>query len=125
MRTEGYELYGKVISGKFVFALKASVEIGSNTTFWLNTDQNVSTGYKVFGFAGGAEFNVYFSSVEGNITPGLYTGGAGETAVGGTLAHAFSGDRKIVEFEVPLADVDEVFGAADVLAHVNSSKNCL
>ena len=54
----GYELYGKFEGGAYVFALKASTAIGQNTTLWLNTDQNRATGYQIWGFAGGAEYNV-------------------------------------------------------------------
>ncbi|MGJ3627325.1 hypothetical protein AB5I41_10900 [Sphingomonas sp. MMS24-JH45] len=46
----------------FSFGLSASVEIGFGTTFWLNTDRNVATGYQIFGFAGGAEYYIDFAA---------------------------------------------------------------
>ena len=59
----GYALYGKVVGGAFVLALDAgATTIGSGTTFWFNTDLNASTGYKVWDWAFGAEFNLNFSS---------------------------------------------------------------
>ena len=58
----GYELYGRYEAGSYVFALSAAVSIGANTTFWLNTDRDRSTGYQVFGFAAGAEYNINFDA---------------------------------------------------------------
>jgi serralysin len=57
-RVPGYELYGRVegegVGAKFVFAIRAPVgTIGAGTTFWLNTDQDATTGYQIFGNRGG------------------------------------------------------------------------
>jgi serralysin len=112
----GYELYGKLAGDAYVFALKAEpVEIGADTTFWLNTDQDKATGYQIWGFAGGAEYNVNFTS-----KPYLYTGADGETQVGGELPHAFSADRHVVEFAVPVALLAGAPQAIDVLVDVNN-----
>jgi hypothetical protein len=54
LSTSGYDLYAKATGGSYVFAIKAPVAIGADTTTWLNTDQNASTGFKIWGFAGGA-----------------------------------------------------------------------
>jgi Ca2+-binding RTX toxin-like protein len=97
--TTGYNIYGKVTGGSFVFALQAPVAIGANTTAWFNTDQNVTTGFKIFGEPGGAEFNVNFDATG---TPHLYTGAAGATAVPGvTVSFGYSADKHVVEFAVP------------------------
>ena len=96
----GYELYGKSTDNSFVIALKAPIAIGANTTAWINTDANMATGHKIWGFAGGAEYYVNFDAA-GN--PALYTGDAGQTLVAASLAHAFSADHTIVEFAVPKA----------------------
>lgn len=94
----GYDIYGKFTGDSYVFALKAPVAIGANTTAWLNTDQNANTGYKIWGFAGGVEYNVDFDA---GGTPRLYTGDAGQTPVSGaTVSFGYSADRKIVEFAV-------------------------
>ena len=49
LSVSGYDIYAKSTGGSFVFALKAPVAIGANTTAWLNTDQNAATGYKIWG----------------------------------------------------------------------------
>ncbi|MGJ3626634.1 hypothetical protein AB5I41_06835 [Sphingomonas sp. MMS24-JH45] len=53
---------GRADGSDFVFALKAAETIGANTTFWFNTDRNTATGFQIFGFAGGAEYNVNVDS---------------------------------------------------------------
>ena len=94
----GYDIYARVTGNSYVFAVEAPVAIGANTTVWLNTDQNAATGFQIFGFAGGAEFNVNFD-VAG--TPRLYTGDAGQTLVpGAVVQHAYSADHRTVEFSV-------------------------
>ena len=59
-----YEAYGRYdpVTGNFEFALSSPVAIGANTTFWLNTDRNLTTGFQVFGFAAGAEYNINFDA---------------------------------------------------------------
>ena len=56
----GYSLYSDAQNGFLYFDLNAptGVAIGPTTTIWLNTDLNAATGYQIFGFAGGAEYNV-------------------------------------------------------------------
>ncbi|HYC46514.1 MAG TPA: hypothetical protein VED01_13655, partial [Burkholderiales bacterium] len=100
LSVSGYDVYAKTSGDFYVFALKAPVAIGANTTVWLNTDQNAGTGYKIWGFAGGVEYNVNFDA---SGTPRLYSGGdAGQTLVGGvTIQFGFSADRRIVELAVP------------------------
>ena len=67
-----------IAAAAVVLAVSAPVAIGANTTAWLNTDRNAATGFQIFGFAGGAEFNVNFDATG---QPALYTGNAGQTAV--------------------------------------------
>lgn len=113
----GYALYGKVVGGAFVLALDAgTTAIGPNTTFWFNTDQNTATGYKVFGFAVGAEFNVNFNA---NGTPALYLNGAGETFLqGATIDWRTSASRSFVEFAIPLAQMQALIGSTPTTANV-------
>src|SRR5581483_6214620 len=80
------------------FAVHAPVAIGADTTAWLNTDRNAATGYQIFGFAGGAEYNVNFDS---SGTPHLYRGAAGQTLQSVTVPFGYSADHKTVEFAVP------------------------
>lgn len=84
---------------KFVFALKSAVAIGQNTTFWLNTDANVATGHQIFGFAGGAEFNV---NIGADGVARLYSGADGQTLVG-QIDHKVAPDGMSMEFAVPAA----------------------
>ncbi len=58
----GYGLYGRYEAGNFVFAISAPAAIGANTTLWLNTDRSKATGFQVFGFAAGAEYNINFDA---------------------------------------------------------------
>jgi serralysin len=104
MSVAGYELYGTVANNTFVFAIHAPVAIGATTTAWLNTDQNAATGYQIWGFAGGAEFNINFDAAG---IPRLYTGDAGQTLVplATPIPYGFSGDRTVVEFAVSRSDL--------------------
>lgn len=95
----GQELYGyhNAAAGKYHFALRSTGSIGPTTTFWLNTDRSIDTGYLVWGSAVGAEFNV---NIAGDGAPHLYTGADGEQWVLGPLSHAYSADGTILEFEL-------------------------
>ncbi|KXU31018.1 cadherin [Sphingobium sp. 22B] len=98
----GYQVYATLDNDAFVFALTAPVAIGADTTVWLNTDGRTATGYQIFGFAGGAEYNVNFAA-DGTVN--LYTGAAGETLVLSGLQAAWSADRTTVEFRLPTSAV--------------------
>jgi serralysin len=103
LSTAGYDIYAQATGGSLVFAVQAPVAVGENTTAWLNTDQNSATGFQIFGFAGGAEFNIDFDAAG---TPRLYTGNGGQTLVSGaTVSFGTSADRKTVEFAVPLSAI--------------------
>src|SRR5262245_36830867 len=119
--TAGYEIYGKVTGDNYVIALKSAQPIGGNTTIWLNTGQNAATGFQIFGFAGGAEYNVNFDGV-GNAR--LYTGAAGQTAVAnGDIVERFSTDKTIVELAIPkeLLGFTGAAGAVNSLYDINDS----
>jgi Ca2+-binding RTX toxin-like protein len=113
----GYEVYGKLVGDAYVFALKSDVTaIGAGTTIWLNTDRDSNTGYQIFGFAGGAEYNINFFT---DNQPYLYTGAAGENFVTGSLDHAFDSTKQVVEFAVPLSLINDATPGIDVLIDVN------
>ncbi|MCF3627235.1 polysaccharide deacetylase family protein [Planktothrix agardhii 1801] len=118
----GYEIYGKYAADTYVFAFKAdSTTIGANTTLWLNTDQNIGTGYKIWGWAGGAEYNVNFDS---NGIPALYTGGEDETNPRikvSDLDYTFDPDKKIVEFAVPVSQLQGTPKAVDAYIDINNT----
>ncbi|ODT80451.1 MAG: hypothetical protein ABS76_16055 [Pelagibacterium sp. SCN 64-44] len=116
-QVEGYELYGAIKDGAFVIALKSEVEIGPNTTFWLNTDGDAATGYKVWGWAVGAEFNVNFGE-DGR--PRLYTGAEGETLVA-ELDFALGPDGKTLELAIPKALLGPSVQSVALMADVNNA----
>src|SRR5918993_4376774 len=72
----GYDVFARASGGSLVIALSAPVEVGRGTTAWLNTDQNPTTGFQVFGFAGGAGYNI---DIGGAGVPRRFPGNAGET----------------------------------------------
>ncbi|WP_051319617.1 polysaccharide deacetylase family protein [Planktothrix agardhii] len=114
----GYEIYGKYAGDAYVFAFKAdSTTIGANTTLWMNTDRNSTTGYQIFGWAGGAEYNVNFDS---NGIPALYTGSDGQTKVS-DLDYSFDPDKKIVEFAVPVSQLQGTPKVVDAYIDINNS----
>jgi Ca2+-binding RTX toxin-like protein len=106
----GYQIYGQYIldptasttldpSGAYyLFAVEAPAAIAANTstTIWLNTDENVSTGYQIFGNTGGAEYSVTFDS-----TGALSLYAADGTLVSAGLPSAMSADGTVLEFAVP------------------------
>jgi hypothetical protein len=98
----GYQVSATTDGDNFYFTISAAQVIGANTTVWLNTDRNGSTGFQVFGFAGGAEYKVNFAA-DGTLA--LYTGGAGETLVLSGLRAAWSADGTRVEFAIPKSAV--------------------
>lgn len=113
----GYAIYAKVDGSDFAFAMTSPTTIGANTTAWLNTDRNSATGYQVFGFAGGAEYNVNFAA-DGTVS--LYSGGAGETLIASGLQVAWNADRTTVEFRIPKAAIGNP-QAVDTIYDVNDS----
>lgn len=114
----GYGLYGRYESGKFIFAISAPSAIGANTTLWLNTDQNKATGYKVWGFAAGAEYNINFDA--GGI-PRLYTGADGQTLVSGvTVSYAYNAAKTVVELSIQASDIGGT-QALNLYADVNNA----
>lgn len=114
---DGYSIHARSDGADFVFAMTAPMAIEANTTAWLNTDRNAATGYQVFGFAGGAEYNVNFNA-DGTVS--LYTGGAGEALMMAGLQAAWSADRQTVEFRVPKAMIGNP-QAIDTIYDVNDS----
>lgn len=111
---EGYGLYGYRDGDAFAFAFSSETQaIGAGTTLWLDSDIDRSTGYQIFGFTGGAEYNV---DVGADGIPRLFTGGAGETLVS-ELIYAYSSDGQVLQVLIPAAligDTDQVRVFADV-----------
>ena len=112
----GYSIFGQTNTDGVIFAIQGSVPIGKATTIWLDTDLNNATGYQIWGFAGGAEYNI---EIAADGSAALYSGGAGETFVA-NLDVAYNADRTGMEVAV----APSVAGLGDtvrVLADVNNA----
>lgn len=98
--TAGYALYGDLQGGTYTFAIDSdTVQIGTNTTIWLDTDRDGATGYQVWGWAVGAEYNI---NIGADGVARLYSGAAGQTLVA-ELNYARSADGTTMEFAVDQA----------------------
>ncbi|PID45496.1 MAG: hypothetical protein CSB47_08225 [Proteobacteria bacterium] len=118
----GYELSGRYENNAYKILLrKLSGSIGPSTTFWLNTDQNPETGYKIWGYAGGAEYNV---NIAADGKPYLYKDADGQTFVSGPLTHSIvaDGNGTNMELEIPETLIGSPAGAGiNMLIDVNNS----
>jgi serralysin len=114
----GYELYGKYAANNYLFAIRSAQNIGTSTTIWLNTDRNTATGYQIWGFAGGAEYNINFAA-DGKAY--LYSGADGENYIA-PLDYAISADGKTAEIAVSTTLLGTTAPTAiDILADVNNN----
>ena len=102
----GFKIYGRVVDGMYHFAIESTeITLGAQTTIWLNTDQNSQTGFKIFGFALGAEYKIEFladPTAPLGVRPALYSTSAdgSATLVEDGLSFAFTADGKIVELAI-------------------------
>ncbi len=70
MQRAGFEIYGRYENSTYKLLLKsvapsagvAPTPISTNTTIWLNSDGQATTGYKIWSFAGGEEFSFNVAS---------------------------------------------------------------
>ncbi|RVU84208.1 hypothetical protein EOL70_12030 [Leucothrix sargassi] len=100
---DGFELYGRYESNAYKVLLRnLNGTIDTSTTFWLNTDQDSATGYLIWGYAGGAEYNV---NIAADGQPYLYQDADGQTLVSGPLTHKITtdGSGENIELEIPEA----------------------
>ncbi|NJL08027.1 MAG: cadherin, partial [Methylacidiphilales bacterium] len=124
-----YEVYGKVEADSYVFAIKASavdqngdaITIGNNTTIWLNTDQDSSTGYQIWGSAGGVEYKVELSGSTLTLYSVAADASGNEVAtLIQTLDFGLSGDGTTIEFAVPKTAIGSP-AALNALIDVNNA----
>lgn len=113
---DGYAVYGRAEGDAYYFAFSAPLAIGADTTLWINSDRDASSGYQIFGFAGGAEYNVNIGT---DGVARLYTGGAGQTLIG-LVQSAYSADRSVLELKIAKADIGNA-GAIDTLFDINNN----
>jgi serralysin len=114
----GYEVYGKYAANNYIFGIKSAVAIGNGSTIWIDADQNATTGFQIFGFAGGAEYNIQIGT-DGKAN--LYSGSEGQTFVS-ALDYSLSADGKNLEVAVAGSALGTTAPAAiNVLADVNNS----
>ena len=111
-----FALWGETDDTGAILAVGGSLPVGGTTTFWLDTDLNPATGYRIWGFAGGAEYNVEIGA-DGSAT--LYSGGPGQTFVA-DLEVARSADKTALEIALP-RDVLPFGTQLRVLADVNNT----
>jgi peptidoglycan/xylan/chitin deacetylase (PgdA/CDA1 family) len=117
-RVAGYETYGKYAAGNYVFGIKSAVAIGNTSTIWIDADRNAATGFQIFGFAGGAEYNIQIGP-DGKAN--LYTGGEGQNFVK-ALDSKISADGKGWEVAVAGTDLSATAPTAiNILADVNDT----
>jgi peptidoglycan/xylan/chitin deacetylase (PgdA/CDA1 family) len=113
----GYRVYGKNTPDSYILAISSttSESIDPNTTIWLNTDLNRATGYQIFGFAGGAEYNL---NIAADGKPYLYSGAAGEILIG-QVDFARSSDGKTLEVAIPKARIVASSGGIETYIDIN------
>ncbi len=103
-------------SNAYLFALKTTAQkIGANTTFWLNTDNDVDTGFKVWGSYGGAEYFVNIYS--GDDKPYLYDGNG--AFVAGPLEYSYNDEKTVIELSIPSSFLGNIDGGIGVIADLN------
>ncbi len=121
----GYQIYGALLADSalgptYVIGIDATSSsdpvIGPGTIFYLNTDQNNTTGYNPFGVVG-AEYYVQFALDSSNaLQPYLYAvdpAGVSTLLNGGApLAFGLAADGESVELAVPQALLTPSGGAA-------------
>ncbi|GEP06081.1 DUF4214 domain-containing protein [Methylobacterium oxalidis] len=114
--TAGYQLYGTFENGQYVFAINSPITIGLNTTIWLNTDRNITTGKQAFGGTAdtGAE---YYINVTSEGIPVLYN--AANVVISQSLAFQYSLDKKSLEVAIPMALMGQATAGLDVKMDVN------
>jgi serralysin len=111
-----FELLADIAAEGAIFAIVGSLPIGGTTTIWLDTDLDRTTGYQIWGFAGGAEYNIEIA-VDG--TAGLFTGGAGQTFVSAVDVR-YNAAGTVMELAVP-STLTGLGSALRVFADVNNA----
>ncbi len=111
-----YIRYSETPEPTYLFALKSPVEIDADTTFWLNTDKDENTGYKIWDSYGGEEFyvNIYTDG-----KPYLYDGEPFGSYVGEISDYAYSVDGKVLEFAIPASQIENPENGINVLVDIN------
>ncbi|SFL66382.1 serralysin [Loktanella salsilacus] len=113
----GYALHGDLQQNVLTFAIGTDgTPIGTGTTIWLDSDLDTGTGYQIWGFTGGAEYNLNMGA-DGKLR--LYTGGAGETLVG-DVQYALNAEGSVLEVAIDASLLGSP-SQVHVLADVNDS----
>jgi Ca2+-binding RTX toxin-like protein len=130
----GYHLFGKLaadpaLGDTYIIGFESTSTsnpvIGANTTLWLNTDQNASTGYQIWGSAGGAEYYVNWVADANNVVQPYLYNASGALVSATPLTYAASADGKSFELAIPRAELTFADGSApksiNVVADVNDA----
>ena len=117
----GYRLYGAIeqdatLGDVFVLAIESELAaIGANTTIWIDADRDTATGHQIWGWAGGAEYNINIG-VDG--VAKLFSGAAGATFVA-DLDFSLAADGSGLEVALPQGLMAGTPTSVRVLADVN------
>lgn len=118
--SNGARVYGKYENDRFIIALESPTGIGPYTTLYLNTDQNTSTGYLLWGFATGSEYQISIED-NGDSNPYLFTGGDFTTPLGdGAVTHAYNSDKTSLEIVLKASDIQSP-DSIDAWVQINDS----
>ena len=114
----GVRLYGTFENDNYVFALTSPTAIGANTTFWLNTDHDVTTGIQAFGGLAdtGAEYYVNFTA---DGIPHLYDQGGNFVM---DVPYSYGTGNTTVEFSVPKALLVQATAGLDLKIDINDNQ---
>ncbi|MGB1309720.1 MAG: hypothetical protein ACPG47_00845 [Leucothrix sp.] len=119
---DGFEVYGRYENSAYKVLLKRlNGTIATSTTLWLNTDQDSNTGYKIWGYAGGAEYNI---NIAADGKPYLYQDADGQTFISGPLNHSIvaNGNGTNMELEIPENIIGSPAGSGiNMLIDVNNA----
>ncbi len=116
-----------IINGKYVttpenayvFSVQTdAADIGADTTFWLNTDNDVTTGYQVWGAYGGAE---YYVNIHSDEQPYLYKANPFGEFAAGPLPHSYSEDGTTLEFAIPSALIGSPQQKISLIGDINNA----
>ncbi len=115
-------LYGKYEAASdpvYLLALQTTgTSITAETTVWLNSDNDVTTGYRIWGTYGGAE---YYINIYSDGRPYLYSGDPFGTFISGPLEHSYSTDKTALEIVLPASLIGSPPESISLIGDLNNA----